>query len=56
MKSIVHKAKDFNDAEKWDILQQINMTSEDRQRIAKELKKKYLRSKSPSIKYLKNHK
>ncbi len=40
MERIVNKAKNHKEAEKWDILQQINMKPEERQRIAKMLKKK----------------
>ncbi len=40
MKRIYHKAKNFKDAENWDILQQINMTPENRQRAAEELRKR----------------
>ncbi len=54
MRPIVHKAKNFDDAERWDIVQQINMTAEDRQRIAKELKRKILRTKLLSVKRIKN--
>lgn len=40
MERIVYKAKSHKEAGEWDILQQINMKPEERQRIAKELKKK----------------
>ena len=40
MERIVHIAKNHKEAEEWDILQQISMTPEERQRIAKELKRK----------------
>jgi len=35
-----NKAFNFSTAERWDILQQISMTSEQRQRAAKELKQR----------------
>ena len=41
MKRIVNKSKTFKEAEEWDILQQINMTPDERQRTAKELKERY---------------
>ncbi len=40
MKRVYHKAKNHQEAEDWDIFQQINMTHEERQAIAKELRKK----------------
>jgi len=41
MKRIFHKAKNHREAEWWDIRQQISMSSDERQRIAKELKRKF---------------
>jgi hypothetical protein len=38
MKRIVNKSKNHKEAEEWDIIQQINMTPEERQQAAKELK------------------
>jgi len=38
MKRIYHKAKNFKDAEDWDILQHLQMTTEERQSVAKELR------------------
>ena len=38
MKRIIHKSNSFEDAEKWDIEQNISLTNADRQRIAKILK------------------
>ncbi|HUU05217.1 MAG TPA: hypothetical protein VMZ49_04970 [Patescibacteria group bacterium] len=35
-----NKTMNFSEAEHWDILQQISMTSEQRQRAAKELKQR----------------
>ncbi|RLG51207.1 MAG: hypothetical protein DRO00_07530 [Thermoproteota archaeon] len=37
---IVHKSKDFREAEAWDIEQHVSMTPSQRQRVAYELKKK----------------
>lgn len=40
MKRVFNKSNSFEDAEKWDILQQITMQPEERQKIAAALKKK----------------
>jgi hypothetical protein len=56
MKPVVHRAKNFNDAERWEILQQINMTPEQRQLISKELKKKILIKNALKIKAIRKHK
>jgi hypothetical protein len=40
MKRIYHKAKNFKDAENWDILQHLQMTTEERQDVAKELRER----------------
>lgn len=37
MERVVNKAKNFKEAEEWDIMQQINLTPEQRQEIVKEL-------------------
>jgi len=50
MKRIYHKAKNFKDAENWDILQQINMTPEGRQRAAEELRKRVYGAKTIDLK------
>ncbi len=38
MKRIVHKAKNFQEAQKWDIRQQVSLSPQERQQIAKALK------------------
>lgn len=38
MERVVNKAKSFKEAEQWDIIQQISLTPEERQKIAYELK------------------
>jgi hypothetical protein len=38
MERVINKAKNFREAERWDILQQIMMTAEERQRVAQELR------------------
>ena len=49
MKKVVHKAKNFKEAEEWDILQQIKMTPEERQDIALEQRKRVYGKRSPDI-------
>jgi hypothetical protein len=41
IKRVVHKAPNHDSALKWDIEQQINMSPEERQKVAKELKKRF---------------
>lgn len=41
IKRIIHKARNHRDASKWDVLQQVKMTPEQRQEVAQELKKRY---------------
>ena len=40
-KKIFHKSKTHKEAETWDVRQQIEMKPEERQRAAKELKKRF---------------
>ena len=40
MERVINKAKNFREAERWDILQQIAMTAEERQHVAQELRKR----------------
>ena len=49
MKKVVHKAKNFKEAEEWDILQHVRMTPEERQNVAAELRKRVYGKKSPDI-------
>jgi hypothetical protein len=44
-----NKAMNFSEAERWDILQQISMTPEQRQRAAKELKQRVFGKHAPDI-------
>jgi hypothetical protein len=41
MERVFHKAKSHKDAEDWDILQYIKMSPNERQAIAKALKKRF---------------
>lgn len=38
MKPVYHKAKNFKEAEEWDILQNLRMSVEERQSASKELR------------------
>ena len=40
MRRIVHKAKNFREAEEWDIDQQVSMTVAERRKVAYELKRR----------------
>jgi hypothetical protein len=54
MERILHKAKNHKEAQQWDILQQINIRPEERQNIAKELKKIFYGSNVRDIRKEKN--
>jgi len=56
MERIVNKAKNNKEAEKWDILQQISLTPEERQKIAKELKLRFYGNNVPDVRQVKNGK
>lgn len=49
MKPIVHKAKNFQEAEAWDIEQQLKMTPEERQKIAKTLRERFYGKNNPDV-------
>jgi hypothetical protein len=49
IKRVVHKAKNFQEAEEWDILQNIRMTPEERQAAAKELKIRFYGENVPDV-------
>jgi hypothetical protein len=49
MNRTFNKAANHNEAELWDILQQIKMTPRQRQRIAYELKKRFYSDKTPDV-------
>jgi len=40
MKRVVNKSENFQEAEEWDIEQQIRMTTEERQEVATELRRR----------------
>ena len=47
---IFHKSKNFKEAEEWDIRQHIEMTTEDRQDVAKELRERVYGRKNIDVK------
>jgi len=49
MKRVVHKAKDFTEADRWDVHQQKVMTVEERQAAAKELKERAYGKDRPDV-------
>ena len=54
MERIVKVAQDYQEAEEWDILQHIQMTSAERQQVAAELKKRVFGKKCPDIREVGN--
>ncbi len=49
MEKVFRKAKNHKEAETWDVIQQIMMSVEERQRVAKELKKRFYGNSSPDV-------
>ena len=49
MKRIFKKSKNYREAEEWDILQHIRMTSEERQEAAAELRRRVYGTKRPDV-------
>jgi hypothetical protein len=49
MKRIFHKSKNFKDAEDWDIIQHTQMTPEERQEVAAELRRRVYGEESPDV-------
>jgi hypothetical protein len=49
VKRIVHKAKSFQEAEAWDIAQHIQMTPEQRQKAAKQLRDGFYGKNVPDV-------
>ena len=54
MERIIHKAKNYQEAQKWEILQQVNMNPEERQNIAKELKKRFYKDSARDMRRKRN--
>ncbi|MFO7462012.1 MAG: hypothetical protein R6X07_15450 [Desulfatiglandales bacterium] len=49
MKRVFKKSNDFNEAEEWDILQNVRLTPEERQKAAAELRKRVFGKRIPAI-------
>ncbi len=49
MKRIVNIAKGFEEAEEWDIKQQVNMTPDERFAVARELQKMVYGNNTPDV-------
>jgi hypothetical protein len=49
MERIVHIARSFAEADKWDIRQQMAMTPQERMRVAKAIKERMFPGKNPDI-------
>ena len=49
IKAVVYVARDFGEAEEWDILQQVSMNPDERQQIAKELRDSYFGKNCPDV-------
>ena len=49
MKRVVHKARNFKEAQKWDIMQMIKMTPDERQKAARALKDRYYGRNRPDV-------
>ena len=50
MEKIINKSKTFEEAEHWDIFQQIEMTPEERQKAAAELRRRFYGDDAPDVK------
>jgi len=46
---VVNKAHSFAEAQEWDIQQNVRMTPEERQRVARELKRRAYGKKCPDV-------
>lgn len=49
MERIVHKSRDFADADQWDAQQQLSMTPQERMRAARELKFRIYPKDAPDV-------
>ena len=56
MKRVFHKSKDFKEAEEWDIIQNVRLTPEKRQKAAAELKKRAFGKNVPAIRAVRKQK
>lgn len=49
MERIVHKSHSFEEAQEWDIRQQLEMTPEERQRVARALRDRVYGADAPDV-------
>ena len=49
MKRVFHKSKSFKEAEEWDIIQNIHLTPEERQKAAAQLRERVFGKNIPAI-------
>jgi hypothetical protein len=56
MKRVFHKAKNFKEAEEWDVLQHARLTPEQRLKAAEELKKRAFGENVPPIREVRKEK
>lgn len=49
MERVVHKARGFEEARKWDLKQQRSMSSEERQQVAKTLRERFYGKNQPDV-------
>lgn len=49
MERIVHKTRNFKKAAEWDVMQQLQMTVEERQEAAKELQRRVYGANVPDV-------
>lgn len=49
MKRVVHKARDFLEADEWDIRQHISMTPEERQEVSRLLRIRFYGENNPDV-------
>lgn len=48
--SVVHKSKSFAEAEQWDIQQHVRMSPQERQAVARELRRRVYGTDAPDVK------
>jgi hypothetical protein len=56
MKRVLNKSKDFKEAEEWDIMQNVRLTPEERQKAAAELRRRVFGKAMPAIRSLRKKK
>jgi hypothetical protein len=56
MERVFNKSKDFKEAEEWDIMQNVRLTPEDRQKAAAELRQRVFGKTMPAMRRLRKKK